>query len=91
MNPDEFLSFLRPTLRNGLMITDRQLALLALCAAIGDPIRVKQAAIALTISRPAFAGFADKLENKQFIKRNREDLEHRQVGVRITPQGNRIP
>ena len=86
MTASQFLALIRPSLSHG-MLTNRQFALLALCASLDKPIRVKQAALNLTISRPAVSRATDALSIKNFVRRKREEKDTRQVQIHITPQG----
>jgi DNA-binding MarR family transcriptional regulator len=74
------------------MITNRQFALLALCATLDEPIRCKDAGLDLQISGPAISRCIDNLSEKSFLKRldRNRDEDLRQVFIEITPQGTKF-
>lgn len=93
MNPSDFLTLMRMTIPHGVF-TNRQLALLGLCAEAGDFLDFTSTAYNLRVSKPALSRGIDALEYKGFLQRQKKafsvdgkKLDFRKTFIAITPQG----
>lgn len=70
-------------------LTTRQLALMLMVHRMPGPHTVKRLAIDLNISKPAITRALDTLSQLEFIRRQRDEKDRRNVRVMVTEAGMR--